>query len=93
MTTFTKKLTMTFGEVATPEWRNAVDADIQTWISADRMESVGPYTARWTPLDGDGYGGTRYFLDQASAEEWAALTRTRATTITRTIISQIIADA
>lgn len=86
------KLTTTFGEPGYPEWLNSVRADIAIWCNAGKVRLAGPKDY-FEPLPiGGEFGGTRYFATRADAEEWAALDRARATTMPRTIISQIIED-
>jgi hypothetical protein len=85
-------LTTTFGDDATPEWQDSVDADILEFIAKNKIRPQGLLSAYRDPLPNGKIGGTRYFTTRADADEWAALDRARATTIPRIIISQVISE-
>jgi len=86
------KLTTEYAEEWSDAWRASAESDIVTFITAGRIQPMGPNAAAWEPLPSGGIGGTRYFTTREDAEEMAALDRARSLAIPRTIISQVIEE-
>jgi hypothetical protein len=86
------KLTTEYGEELTEAWRASAESDIVTFITAGKIQPMGPTSAAWDPLPAGGIGGIRYFTTREDAEEWAELDRARTLVIPRTIIAQVIEE-